>query len=163
MQPDDSLQIYTAVVKAVAMKQKVRVVVVNYRENRKPTTKTYLSTNEQLNAMEILDIYKTRFQIDFLYRDAKQHTALNNCQALSKNKLHFHFNMSLTAVNVTKAAHWYSIPEKQREEFSVEDIKVMNHNILLLDRFIAMFALRPNILKKKQNIKELILYGTKCA
>ncbi|MFV0468817.1 MAG: hypothetical protein ACK5MK_07830, partial [Dysgonomonas sp.] len=79
------------------------------------------------------------------------------------NKLHFHFNRSLTAVNVAKVTHWFSIPKSQREEFSMADIKVMNHNILLLDRFIAMFALRPNILKKKQNIKGLILYGTKCA
>ncbi|MFV0470957.1 MAG: hypothetical protein ACK5L7_02820, partial [Paludibacteraceae bacterium] len=163
MQQDDSIQIYTAVVKAVAMKRTVRVVVVNYVENRKPTTKIYFSTNCRLNVMEILDIYKTRFQIEFLYRDAKQHTALNHCQALSKNKLHFHFNISLTAVNVAKAVHWYSIPKKQREEFSMRDIKVMSHNALLLDRFMAMVALRPNILKNNRNVKELILYSTKCA
>ncbi|MFV0472322.1 MAG: transposase [Paludibacteraceae bacterium] len=163
MRQDNSIQIYTAVVKAVAMKRTVRVIVVNYVENRKPTTKIYFSTNCRLNAMEILDIYQTRFQIEFLYRDVKQHTALNHCQALSKNKQHFHFNISLTAVNVAKAVHWYSIPKKQREEFSMRDIKVMNHNALLLDRFMAMVALRPNILKNNRNVKELILYGTKCA
>ncbi|MFV0392112.1 MAG: transposase [Paludibacteraceae bacterium] len=155
MQPDNSIQIYTAVVKAVAMKRTVRVVVVNYVENRKPTTKIYFSTNCQLNAMEILDIYQTRFQIEFLYRDAKQHTALNHCQALSKNKLHFHFDMSLTAVNVAKAVHWYSIPKKQREEFSMRDIKEMNHNASLLDRFMAMFALRQTYLKRTGMSKNL--------
>ncbi|MFV0391818.1 MAG: hypothetical protein ACK5KP_08045 [Paludibacteraceae bacterium] len=105
--------------------------------------------------MEILDIYQTRFQIEFLYRDAKQHTALNHCQALSKNKLHFHFDMSLTAVNVAKAVHWYSIPKKQREEFSMRDIKVMNHNASLLDRFMAMFALRQTYLKRTGMSKNL--------
>ncbi|MFV0391660.1 MAG: hypothetical protein ACK5KP_07250, partial [Paludibacteraceae bacterium] len=73
----------------------------------------------------------------------------------SKNKLHFHFNMSLTAVNVAKVTHWFSIPKSQREEFAIADIKVMNHNILMLDRFIAMFALRPNILKKYKISKNL--------
>ncbi|NDV46462.1 hypothetical protein D0T49_05330 [Paludibacter sp. 221] len=29
------------------------------------------------------------------------------------------------------------------------DVKIFNHNALLLDRFIATFALKPNILKKK--------------
>lgn len=162
-QEDENIQVYTAVVKAVAMKRKVRVVVVRYMENKKPTTKIYFSTNIELEAIEILAIYKTRFQIEFLYRDAKQHTALTTCQALSENRLDFHFNISLTAVNVAKVIHWFSIPKSQREEFSMSDIKIMNHNALLLDRFIAMFAIKPNILKNNQNVKELILYGTKCA
>jgi hypothetical protein len=43
------------------------------------------------------------------------------------------------------------------------DIKTINHNALLLDRFILMFAIKPNILKNNQNVKELLLYGTKAA
>jgi hypothetical protein len=40
-------------------------------------------------------MYRLRFQIEFLYRDAKQFTGLNDCQARSPSKLNFH-NMSLT-------------------------------------------------------------------
>ncbi|HLW63165.1 MAG TPA: RHS repeat-associated core domain-containing protein, partial [Flavobacterium sp.] len=42
-----------------------------------------------------------------LYRDGKQHTGLNDSQARCKNKLNFHFNMSLTAINIAKVTHWH--------------------------------------------------------
>ena len=111
-------------------------------------------------AKEILDIYRTRFQIEFLYRDAKQHTGLTNSQARSKEKLHFHCNMSLTAVSVAKAVHWLSIKKEKRRAFSMANIKTMNHNALLLKRFLCVFEVKPNLLKNKQNVKELLHYGT---
>lgn len=151
-QEDESIQVYTAVVKAVAMKRKVRVVVVHYMQNKKPAAKIYFSTNIELDPLEILEIYKSRFQIEFLHRDAKQHTALNTCQVLSENRLDFHFNMSLTAIDIAKVVHWFSIPKSQREEFSMADIKTMNHSALLLHRFIDMFALKPNILNNLSSI-----------
>jgi hypothetical protein len=54
--------------------------------------------------------HHNRFQIEFLYRDGKQHTGLNDSQARSENKLHFQFNASLTSINIAKAIHWLSIP-----------------------------------------------------
>ncbi|MGC3977152.1 MAG: hypothetical protein QM751_02295 [Paludibacteraceae bacterium] len=52
------------------------------------------------------------------------------------------------------------IPKEERKSFSMADIKTVNHNALLLERFITMFALKTNILKNNQNVKELLLYGT---
>jgi len=157
----DDMRIQTAVVYAVALKRIVRVVFVEFLKNGKTTTsKVYFSTNIEMEANEILEIYQTRFQIEFVYRDAKQHTSLTTCQARNKEKLDFHFNMSLTAVNVAKIVHWYSIPIEKRKSFSLSDIKTINHNTLLLEKFIAMFAIKPYILKNNQNVKELLLYGT---
>jgi len=157
----DDMRIQTAVVYAVALKRIVRVVFVDFLKNGKTTTsKVYFSTNIEMEAKEILEIYQTRFQIEFVYRDAKQHTSLTTCQARNKEKLDFHFNMSLTAVNVAKIVHWYSIPIEKRKSFSLSDIKTINHNTLLLERFITMFAIKPHILKNNQNVKELLLYGT---
>lgn len=163
-QENKNIKVYTAIVKAVALKRVVKVVLVHYLENDKiKASKIYFSTKTSFEAMEILDIYQTRFQIEFLYRDAKQFTSLTSCQARDVNKLNFHFNMSLTAVNVAKVVHWFSIPKEERKAFSMADIKTINHNALLLDRFILMFAIKPNILKNNQNVKELLLYGTKAA
>lgn len=163
-QENKNIKVYTAIVKAVALKRVVKVVLVHYLENDKiKVSKIYFSTKTSFEAMEILDIYQTRFQIEFLYRDAKQFTSLTSCQARDVNKLNFHFNMSLTAVNVAKVVHWFSIPKEERKAFSMADIKTINHNALLLDRFILMFAIKPNILKNNQNVKELLLYGTKAA
>ena len=158
---NDDLRINTAVVYAVALKRIVRVVFVEFLKNGKTTSsKVYFSTNIEMEATQIPEIYQTRFQIEFVYRDAKQHTSLTSCQARNKEKLDFHFNMALTAVNVAKIVHWYSIPIQERKSFSLSDIKTINHNTLLLERSIEMFAIKPYLLKNNQNVKELLLYGT---
>jgi len=59
----------------------------------------------KLHAKKIYEYYKIRFQIEFLFRDAKQFTGLNHCQARSKEKIYFHINTSLTAVSVAKIAY----------------------------------------------------------
>jgi len=102
----DDMRIQTAVVYAVALKRIVRVVFVDFLKNGKTTTfKVYFSKNIEMEAKEILEIYQTRFQIEFVYLEAKQHTRLTTCQARNKEKLDFHFNMSLTAVNVAKIVY----------------------------------------------------------
>ena len=158
---NDDLRVHTAVVYAIALKRTVRVAFVEFFKNGKKTSSNvYFSTDIEMEATEIFEIYQTRFQIEFIYRDAKQYTSLTTCQARNKEKLDFHFNMSLTAVNVAKIVHWYSIPIQERKSFSLSDIKTINHNTLLLERFIAMFAIKPYLLKNNQNVKELLLYGT---
>ena len=57
-------------------------------------------TDLELETCKIIDYYRLRFQIEFLFRDAKQFTGLTHCQARSKEKLHFHFNLSLAAINL---------------------------------------------------------------
>ena len=42
------------------------------------------------------------YNIECLFRDAKQCTGLSDCQARSKAKLAFHFNASLSAVTFAK-------------------------------------------------------------
>ena len=111
----------------------------------------------------LLKYYRTRFQIEFAFRDAKQHTGPNHCQARTENKLHFHFNASPTTVNLAKVAHWLSIPKEQRGALSMADIKTMYHNRLLLNRFFSVFGISPNSTKNKQKIQELICYGARAA
>ena len=158
---DDNTRIYSASVRAVALKRNVKVVVVFYQTKKNTKAyNVYFSTNTELTALDILDCYQSRFQIEFLYRDAKQNTGLNNCQARDENKLNNHFNLSLTAINIAKVVHWFSIDKDLRKAFSIKDVKTMNHNALLLNRFFTMFGIKPNILKNNHKIKELLLYGT---
>ena len=53
--------------------------------------------------MQILKYYKTRLQKGFNFRNAKKFIGLANCQARSKARLDFHFNASLSSVNIGKA------------------------------------------------------------
>ncbi len=157
IEDNDDATIYSSIVYAKAMKRKIKLVYVKLK--KKGTHLLYFSTDTELDALTILDYYKKRFQIEFLYRDGKQHSGLNDCQARSENKLHFHFNASLTAVNLAKAEHWLAVPKQERGAFSMADIKTMYHNILLLERFIKLFAIPAYKLINNKNIKELINFG----
>lgn len=82
----------------------------------------YFSTDLKQTGEKIVTYYLSRFQIEFLYRDAKQHTGLTSYRARSKNKLDFHFNAALTAVNLAKH-DWLSTKGKEDKPFSMSDYK----------------------------------------
>jgi len=67
-----------------------------YKNGKEVVRKLYFSTDLKMDGMKIVLYYRSRFQIEFLYRDAKQHCGIEDCQARSKNKLHFHFNTALS-------------------------------------------------------------------
>lgn len=71
-------------------------------EGKVKSYKLFFSTDLHLPAWMIVKYYQARFQQEFLIRDAKQFTGLNDCQARSTNKLEFHWKMALTAINVAK-------------------------------------------------------------
>jgi hypothetical protein len=161
---DEESTVYAAVVYSKSLKRNIMLVHVTYpKANGKDAHKLYFSTDVSMDASDVLLYYQSRYQIEFLYRDGKQHTGLNDSQARSENKLHFQFNASLTSINIAKAIHWLSLPKKERGSFSMSDIKTMNHNTLLLKRFIDMFGIRPYSTKNQNYVKELILYGTMAA
>lgn len=147
---DDTEVIYTAVVKAKSLKRSIRIVYVVYLKSG--VSKIYFSTDTSMSALHILDIYRTRFQIEFLYRDAKQHTSLTKCVARSAQKLDFHYNASLSAINPAKTVHWYSLPAHKRAAFSMQTVKIINHNKLMIDRFMTVFGIDPNIHKNSSYV-----------
>ena len=94
------------------------------------------------------------------YRDAKQYSGLNDSQARSENKLNFQFNAALTTINIAKVKHWLSQPIEIHKPFSMADNKTMNHNRLLLQRFIDVFGVNAYSANNRNHVNELIYYGT---
>lgn len=158
-QSDDSVQIYSGIVFSKSLKTDVLVAIVYTNKKAKWNHKIYMSTDLDLGCEKLLNYYQTRFQIEFLYRDGKQHTGLNDCEARSENKLDFHFNMSLSTINVAKITHWLSQNKDTRKPFSMADVKTMYHNELLLERFLIKFGINPNLSKNKTKTLELLNYG----
>lgn len=78
------------------------ILLCIWESEDKKVRKLYFSTDIQMKAIYILDFYKTRFQVEFCFRDSKQFTGLTNCQSRDIDKLHFHFNASLASVNPAK-------------------------------------------------------------
>lgn len=136
----------TAELYSVSLARKIRVVRVPMNK----THKLFFSTDLEMDPATLVQYYQLRFQIEFVYRDGKQYTGLENCQARSENKLDFHFNMALTAINIAKVAHWLKIPKDLCGSFSMADVKTMNHNALLIDRIISKFGINPNLNKNKE-------------
>ena len=155
--------IYSLKAYSKSLKRTVNLVLV-YTKNTKGDWKhkIYFSTDLDQRWDELLQMYKLRFQIEFLYRDGKQFTGLNHCEARSKNKLNFHWNMSLTAINLAKICHW--LPKKNKDPkqelvFSMADIKTQYNNELLLNRFISMFGINPELDKNKAKIRQFLNFG----
>lgn len=156
---DEHSTYYQAIVYSKGLKRNINLVFEELKNNTKKKHLLFFSTDLNQSGKDIYKIYKKRFQIEFIYRDGKQHTGLNDCQARSENKLHFHFNASLTAINLAKVEHWLSVPKEQRGAFSMADVKTMYHNTLLLEKFINVFAVPAYKLKNIHNVKELINFG----
>lgn len=157
---DGKNALYEGTVYAKAFRRKVKCVIAHTElKNGKTRVEAFFSTDVDMEGAKLLDSYRLRFQIEFLYRDAKQHMGLNQCQARSKEKIHTHVNVSLTAVSIAKVAHYLSLPSQQRGAFSVSSIKTQYFNEHLLQRFFMGFGIDPETHKKSQTYKELYQYG----
>ncbi len=94
------IKIYALVLNSPYFKLNLKVVLlINTRNNRYALL---ACTDLNLCARTIVEYYQLRFQIEFLFRDAKQFTGLTHCQARDEQALDFHFNMSLTAINIAQ-------------------------------------------------------------
>ncbi|MCI5144950.1 MAG: transposase [Candidatus Electrothrix sp. AR3] len=131
---DDEIIIYTAVVNSVSMKRNVRIAYIGKKNSGSYVV--LFSTDVNLDGFLIYKYYKARFQIEFLFRDAKQYTGLTHCQARSENKLYFHFNCSLTAVSIAKA-NFFDKVENQGAPFSMRNITDYYSAKLFLNRILS--------------------------
>jgi hypothetical protein len=153
----DNIEIYTTIAYCVSLKEKVRIVYILDLLTQR--YEVFLSTDMELSGDKILAYYKLRFQIEFLLRDAKQHAGLEDCQARSKNKLYFHFNISLTSVSVAKVCHYLSIPREDRKAFSLQSIKRLYHNKLLTETIFDNLDLDLNCRKIKRLYQKCLDFG----
>ena len=106
----------------------------------------------------VLDYYRTRFQLEFCFRDGKQHAGITNCQSTDFRKLDFHFNASLAAINLVKAAC-----KRLGIAYSISSCKSFIHNAYMLERFIYVFGISPDPQVIDKLFKELILFTARAA
>ena len=132
---------------AKAMKRNIKIVV-HYPESG--GHKIYFSTDISMSGRDIIEFYRTRFQIEFCFREAKQFAGLNHCQARDLRKLDFAFNASMAAVNVAKIMRREFYPE-----LSIGLLKSYMSNIYMLKRILARSGLRPNRTFNAKLVKEL--------
>ena len=158
-------KIYSQVVWHVSLKRKIRIVyLVDQRNSDKQRVALLFSTDTTLDSLRLYEYYKSRFQIEFIFRDAKQFTGLCDCQSRQQQSLDFHFNASLAALNIAKLEQ-QSTPSETGEEtmpqsFSMATYKRLALNGHLLERFISMLGLDPTLIKSHPNYDLLLQYGS---
>ena len=103
-----------------------------------------------MSAKDIIEYYHTRFQIDFCFRDSKQFTGLNDCQARDLKKLDFAFNVSLASVNIAKVMRQWYYPS-----LSIGLLKAYLSNTYMLKRILSKSGMKPNRTFNAKLIKEL--------
>lgn len=154
---DDHIVLYHQVLNHVQLKRNLQgVVVVNTQLNRYAVL---FSTDVDLEPLRLYRYYKARFQIEFLFRDAKPFTGLSDCQARSKAKLDFHFNASLSAVNLAKLEARQQRSHTE-QSFSMASLKRRAFNQHLIDRICEHLANGQSLEKSSPDYEVLCNYGT---
>ncbi len=157
---EGQIYLYTAVLNAPRFKRNLRVVCLLDQTNPdKPKHTLFFSTDLDLEALSILTFYRARFQIEFLFRDAKQFTGLCDGQAQKKKALDFHFNASMTALNLLRFMDRTSQENPGESPCSIASWKTKLYNQHLLERFIQYLDLDPELIKIKPGYQQLNNYG----
>jgi hypothetical protein len=160
MDDEPHLHLYTAVVWHKTLQRRLRIVVVlNRKDPAKPRFIVLGATDTDLHGRKLVELYASRFQIEFLFRDSKQFTGLLDCQARAESALDFHFNASLATLNLVRAEDLCMQQGPESQVFSMASWKQRQFNERLLDLFMEKLALEPTWVKNHSCYNELRTYG----
>ena len=95
-----------------------------------------------------------RFQIEFLFRDAKQFAGLNHCQARDDAKLDFHFNMSLSAINIIQV-----LKHNDPTITSMNSLTRKAYNTRIVQNLLNQLSLNAEFDVFHPNVQNVINFG----
>ena len=146
---------YTLLAYSKALKCKIRLVIWQMPNGKH---KLFFSNDTSLTGEEVLRCYRSRFQIEFCFRDAKQFTGLVDCQARDTWKLDFAYNASFAALNVAKV-----MMKEIGMDYSMASFKMLMFNTYLTQRIFKASGYRPNRTLISKVFKDLIGLQRKAA
>jgi hypothetical protein len=146
--------LYSATLYHASLKRTLKVALLRKDAPAKGQVLLF-STDLHLSAREIVRIYRARFQIEFLFRDAKQGAGLTQCQSRNSQALHFHWNAALAALNVAKTHP----PASSTTRFSWASTCLKSTNRHLLQLFSAKLGWDWNHVKAHPHFQSLVNYG----
>lgn len=146
---------YELIAWSKSLKQKIRLVT-HYLPNG--DHRLYFSSDISVAGIDVYDIYRTRFQIEFCFRDGHQFTGLPDCQARDEKALDFAYNASLAAVNITKV-----LRKQNKISFSIGQIKSLMVNAHFIKRFFDLSSIDPYKTLNAKLVKELFGFAVDAA
>lgn len=157
-------RVYTKILNHKRFKARLRVVMLVDPSKQEPDNYMLLaSTNTDMDALDICRYYQARYQIEFLFRDAKQHTGLSDAQIRHSARLDFHFNASMAALNIGKSELITSHQNDGPFVCSMASLKVRYFNEHDLSRFFDIFQIDQDMAKESGHYHYLCNYGAMAA
>lgn len=155
------IELRSCVLFSVALQREIKVVKVTaFLRNEKCGEVLFFSTDLALDARTIYELYTSRFQIEFVIRDAKSFAGLQDCQSRNQQRLHYHFNASFVALNVVKIKNAESQKNKAAPDpFSMASWSRKYNLEIVADRFFSMFDLNPTLIKSHPNYERFLSFG----
>lgn len=154
---ETDVQLWSTTLYHKGLKRKFKIAMI--RDEKRGKHYLFFSTDLNLAATEIIEIYRLRFQMEFLFRDAKQSTGLTTCQARDKQAMNFHFNMALSTVNVAKIDLYNQHQADTPFVFSLSAYCHHLFNHRLLERFLDNSELELSCPKIQQALHYALAFG----
>ena len=163
-------RVWTRVVWGPHFERHFRVVVIQ-RLNRKGAVMAHVvlcSTDTTLPAEQIRALYSARFQLEFVFRDAKQYGGLTTGQLRSRRGLENHWNASFFSLSLARAALVLEEAGRtgrpaSRLVCSIEDVKRRAFNVLFAQRILANLGLSQRFAELQQHPSRPLDLGVKAA
>lgn len=125
---DGGNHVYSKTVYCPMLKRNIKLVMLRYLKQKGTGRALLYSTDTELCARKIVQYYKARFQIEFIFRDAKQQLGLSDCQSRKKAVINNHINASLATLNILKIEHQLSKITKTEKVISIRSCKQKKSN-----------------------------------
>jgi len=99
--PRDGIELKCGVVNSPCFKRKLKVVA-EFKTGALRPRRILMSTDVEMEAVRIWEVYTKRFQHEYVFRDGKSMMGLADGQMREKTKREEHLRASLTALNVLR-------------------------------------------------------------
>ncbi|BCD99211.1 transposase [Marinagarivorans cellulosilyticus] len=156
---ENDTEIYSAIAYSVSLKREVHVVLLRSSDSAVSTRAIFFSTDKNLDALTLISYYRARFQIEFLFRDAKQYTGLTHCQSRRSEAINNQVNASLTALNLLKFEDRDKKQTAEKTVISIASWKRRKSNQHLLSRVFERLGVNLKSIKVCNVYDELSDYG----
>jgi hypothetical protein len=161
---DEQHTVYSSVLYAPALKKDIRVVCILWYFNGQIRREVLFSTNLGMPALEVIECYRARFEMEFPFRDAKGFAGLMDSQSRSEKALGFAWNASFLTVSLARAQQLLAFEGDVTDfVFSMEDSKRRAYNELFADRIIRLLPVGLSLDKCLALVENALNLGVKAA
>jgi len=157
---EQRVRVHSAVLHHKSLGRLVRVALLQQQRRQSVSQVLLLSTDLTLSGRDLVRYYRARFQIEFVFRDAKGSMGLSHCQARNSKALEFHWNAAFCALNVAQWQETHRAEKgSEKRRFSAASCKQRCSNQRLLEVFSDRLGLDWSSVKSHPAYHELCNYG----